>query len=87
LGWGAYVLAAMILGISLLMVSNVRYPSFKKIDLKTKANVWTLLGTAVLLGVIMNFKVYAPAVIFVIYLLIPVFRWFKKSEEAGELKS
>ena len=35
----------------------------------------------------MNFKVYAPAVIFVIYLLIPVFRWFKKSEEAGELES
>ena len=40
LGWWSYVLAAMILGISLLMVSNVRYPSFKKIDLKTKANVW-----------------------------------------------
>ena len=87
LGWGAYVLAAMILGISLLMVSNVRYPSFKKIDLKTKANVWTLLGTAVLLGIIMNFKVYAPALIFVIYLLIPVFRWFKKSEEVDGLES
>jgi hypothetical protein len=35
----------------------------------------------------MNFKVYAPAVIFVIYLLIPVFRWLKKSEKVGELES
>jgi len=46
LGWLSYVLAIMILGVSLLMVSNVRYPSFKKIDFKTKANVWTLLGGA-----------------------------------------
>jgi CDP-diacylglycerol--serine O-phosphatidyltransferase len=87
LGMGAYVLAAMILGISLLMVSNVRYPSFKKIDLKTRANVWTLLGAAVLLGFIMNFKVYAPAVIFIFYLLIPVFRWFKKDEEEEDVES
>ena len=74
LGWWSYVLAAMILGISLLMVSNVRYPSFKKIDLKTKANVWTLLGFALVLGLIVKFTVYAPTVIFVVYLVLPIFR-------------
>lgn len=72
LGWLSYVLAVMILGISLLMVSNVRYPSFKKIDLKTKANVWTLLGAALVLGLIVKFTVYAPTVIFVVYLLLPL---------------
>ena len=56
------------------MVSNVRYPSFKKIDLKTKANVWTLLGFALVLGLIVKFTVYAPTVIFVVYLVLPIFR-------------
>ena len=36
-----------------------------------------------MLGIIMNFKVYAPAAIFIIYLLIPVFRLFKKEEGAN----
>ena len=80
LGWLSYVLAAMILGISALMVSSVRYPSFKKIDLKTKANVWTLLGLAILLGLLLKFKVYAPAVIFVVYLVSPLFRRSKKKQ-------
>ena len=79
LGWWSYVLAAMILGISFLMVSNVRYPSFKKIDLRTKANVWTLLGLALILGLIVKWTVYAPAVIFVVYLILPLFR--RKSGE------
>lgn len=74
LGWWSYVLAVMILGISLLMVSNVRYPSFKKIDLKTRANVWTLLGFAFVLALVVKFTVYAPTVIFVVYLVLPLFR-------------
>jgi CDP-diacylglycerol---serine O-phosphatidyltransferase len=78
LGWLSYLLAAMILGISALMVSNVRYPSFKKIDLKTKANVWTLLGLAILLGILLKFRIYAPALIFVVYLVSPLFRRSKK---------
>jgi CDP-diacylglycerol--serine O-phosphatidyltransferase len=79
LGWLSYVLAVMILGVSFLMVSNVRYPSFKKIDLRTKANVWTLLGFAVLLGLIVKWTVYAPAVIFMVYLVLPLLRGKSKS--------
>ena len=84
LGWWSYVLAAMILGISLLMVSNVRYPSFKKIDLKTKANVWTLLGAAIVLGLIVKFTVYAPTVIFVVYLILPLVTRKKKKLEVNK---
>ena len=73
LGLWSFVLAAMILGVSVLMVSNVRYPSFKKIDLKTKANVWTLLGFALLLGLIVKWTIYTPAAIFVVYLVLPLF--------------
>jgi CDP-diacylglycerol--serine O-phosphatidyltransferase len=74
LGWWSYVLAAMILGISFLMVSDVRYPSFKKIDLKTRANIWTLLGFALLLGLVIKWTIYAPTFIFVVYLVLPLFR-------------
>jgi CDP-diacylglycerol--serine O-phosphatidyltransferase len=82
LGLWSFVLAGMILGISILMVSNVRYPSFKKIDLKTKANVWTLLGFALLLGLIVKWTIYAPAAIFVVYLVFPLFRG-KKAQVKG----
>lgn len=74
LGWLSYILAIMIIGVSLLMVSNVRYPSFKKIDLKTRANVWSLLGAAFILAVLLQIRTYAPAVIFIVYLLLPLFR-------------
>jgi len=81
LGMWSFVLAGMILGISVLMVSNVRYPSFKKIDLKTKANVWTLLGFAIVLGLIVKWTVYAPTVIFVVYLVLPLFRGIGKNKK------
>jgi len=80
LGWTAYLLAAMIVGISLLMVSNVRYPSFKKIDLKTKVSVPTLLLAGLGLFLLVRFRVYAPALLFIGYLMIPLFR-FQKSRK------
>ncbi len=79
IGWMAWVLAAMILGISLLMVSNVRYPSFKKIDLKTRVNIPTLLAAGVGLAILFKFRVYAPTLIFIGYLMIPILRWKKSS--------
>ena len=44
LGWGAYVLAAMILGISLLMVSNVRYYSPKQMNFEKGVPFFYMLG-------------------------------------------
>lgn len=81
LGPWSYVLALMILGVSFLMVSNIVYPSFKKIDLKTKANVWTLLGGALVLAVLIRFRLYAPSLVFIGYLFIPVFRRKVKKED------
>ncbi|MGB0645507.1 MAG: CDP-alcohol phosphatidyltransferase family protein, partial [Akkermansiaceae bacterium] len=82
LGLWSFVLAGMILGVSVLMVSNVRYPSFKKIDLKTKANVWSLLGFALLLGLIVKWTIYTPAAIFVVYLVLPLFLSRKKKAKS-----
>ncbi len=79
-GW-SYVLALMILGVSLLMVSNITYPSFKKIDLKTKVNVWTLLGAALILALLLRFHLYAPSLVFIGYLFIPFLRKKPKKQE------
>lgn len=84
-GW-SYLLAAMILGISFLMVSNVSYPSFKKIDFRTRVSVWTLMGLAFLLALIIKWPVYAPSLIFTGYLLLPLFlRGKRKRKELEEI--
>jgi CDP-diacylglycerol--serine O-phosphatidyltransferase len=83
IGAWSYVLAVMILGVSFLMVSNINYPSFKKIDLKTKANIWTLLATGMLLFILIKFQTLAPPLIFIGYLMTPLFRGLKnKKNEA-----
>jgi len=79
IGKMSYLLAAMILGISLLMVSNVRYPSFKKIDLRTKVTMPTLFLSVIGLALLFKFHVWAPTILFMGYLLIPIFRWRKES--------
>jgi CDP-diacylglycerol--serine O-phosphatidyltransferase len=35
-GWGKYVLPALMLFLSIMMVSEVKYPSFKKLDMKSR---------------------------------------------------
>ncbi len=76
LGAWNYVLVGVTLGLSFLMISNVRYPSFKKIDLKTKGSVWgILLGT---LAIVLIFnqatRSYTPAIIFTVYLVFGLIR-------------
>lgn len=88
LGAMTWVLAFLILGVSLLMVSKVTYPSFKKVDLRTKATIPGLLLGVVLLVLIFKFTVFAPAALFIGYLFIPLFRKWqrvesKEPEESG----
>ena len=45
LGAWNYVLAVAMLGLSALMLSNVPYPSFKKVDWRTKGSLWGVVLT------------------------------------------
>ena len=45
--------------IAILMVSTVRYPSGKNLDLQTKARLQFLVGFVVLIGLVVLFKEYA----------------------------
>jgi CDP-diacylglycerol--serine O-phosphatidyltransferase len=63
-----YILAAAMFGLSLLMMSKVRYPSFKKVDFKTRGSLWTVIGAALALVLVVRFRYQGPVVLFGAYL-------------------
>lgn len=69
LGWWKYILAAAMFGLSILMVSNVRYPSFKKVGWKTRGTPLMIVVAAVVLIITVQFHYIMPTVLFSSYLL------------------
>lgn len=92
LGAWNYVLAATMLGLSALMLSNVRYPSFKKVDWRTKGSLWGVVIGAIFFMLLLNEQTrwYTPTLIFTLYLLYGLVRPFlskrmqKKLEDTVE---
>lgn len=74
LGIWKYALAAAMLGLSALMISDVRYPSFKKVDLRTRSTLWAIVVAAVLVVVTVKFRYVMPVVLFSSYLLYGLVR-------------
>lgn len=64
-----YVLAAVMLFLSWLMISDVRYPSFKTVDWKTRGSLSTIVVALVLIFVTIRFRYIMPVVLFSSYLL------------------
>lgn len=69
LGAWKYVLAGAMLGLSMLMVSNVRYPSFKKVGWRTRGTPLVIVFAVVLVIAIVRFHYIMPAILFSAYLL------------------
>jgi CDP-diacylglycerol--serine O-phosphatidyltransferase len=74
LGFWKYALAAAMLGLSALMISDVRYPSFKKVDLRTRATLWAIVIAAVVIVITVKFRYVMPVVLFSTYLLYGLIR-------------
>lgn len=74
LGMWKYVLAGAMLGLSGLMISDVRYPSFKKVDFRTRGTVGAIVIAAVLIVVTVKFRYVMPVVLFSLYLLYGLVR-------------
>jgi len=76
LGVWSYLLAATMLALSALMLSNVKYPSFKKVDWKTKGSLWGIFIGAIFIMLLVNegTRWYTPTLIFSIYLLYGLLR-------------
>ncbi len=91
IGLWKYVLAGAMLGLSLLMISDVRYPSFKKIGWKTRGNLGAIVIALLLVIAIVQFRYVMPVALFSIYLLYGFIRpWvsqkLRKELEVDELE-
>ena len=69
LGMWKYTLAGAMLGLSLLMISDVRYPSFKKVGLKTRGTLGAIVIAILLVFAIVQFRYVMPVVLFSLFLL------------------
>lgn len=69
LGMWKFILAGAMLGLSLLMISDVRYPSFKKVGWSTRGTLGAIVIAVLLLFVTVQFRYIMPVVLFSIYLL------------------
>lgn len=74
LGAWKYILAGAMLGLSLLMISDVRYPSFKKVDWKTRGTLGAIVIALLLVFVTVQFRYVMPVVLFSIYLTYGMIR-------------
>lgn len=74
LGVWKYVLAGAMLGLSLLMISNIRYPSFKKVGWRTRGTLPAIVVAVLLIFVTVRFLYIMPVVLFSVYLLYGMIR-------------
>jgi CDP-diacylglycerol---serine O-phosphatidyltransferase len=75
-----FVLGGVMLGLSWLMISDVRYPSFKTVDWKTRGSLTAILGAVLLVFVTVQFRYVMPVVLFSSYLLYGFVRpWISQS--------
>ncbi len=78
-----FILLPVMLVISFLMISNVRFPSFKKLDWTTRAKTRGFILIIILGAVIFRYPQYAFPAVFLGYVLYSLFRHaflLKKSE-------
>lgn len=69
LGMWKYILAGTMLGLSWLMISDVRYPSFKKVDWKTRGTLGAIVIAVLLVLATVQFRYVMPVVLFSLFLL------------------
>ncbi len=84
LGFWKYVLAGAMLGLSWLMISDVRYPSFKQVGLRTRGTLGGLVIAAVILVAAVKYSYIVPVVVFSAYLIYGLIRpWLSQAWRKG----
>ena len=88
LGYWNWVLAGAMLILSGLMISNLRYPSFKKIDFRTPGTLWGILLGALIIMFLLNEETrwYTPTAIFSLYLIYGLIRPLLSNKWRQELE-
>jgi CDP-diacylglycerol--serine O-phosphatidyltransferase len=81
-----YVLAGAMLGLSLLMISDIRYPSFKKVDWKTRGNLGAIVIAVLVIFFTVQFRYVLPVVLFSLYLIYGMIRPFISQKMRREIE-
>ncbi len=74
IGYWKYILAGAMLGLSLLMISDVRYPSFKKVDWKTRGRMGAIVVALLVVFATVRFRYVMPVVLFTGFLIYGLIR-------------
>ena len=82
-----YVLAGAMLGLSLLMISDIRYPSFKKVGLRTRGTLPAIIIAVLVIYMTIQFKYIMPVILFSIYLIYGMVRPLISRKFRQELES
>lgn len=84
LGLWKYILAGAMLGLSFLMISDIRYPSFKKVDWRTRGTLGAILIAVLLILALIQFRYEMPVVLFSAFLLYGFVRpWVSQKLRKG----
>jgi CDP-diacylglycerol--serine O-phosphatidyltransferase len=78
----ALVLPFLMLLIAFLMMSTVRYPSGKNVDLQTQTRLRTFVGLLALIGLVLLFKEIALVGLFLAYIFFGIFRHWRRTRQA-----
>lgn len=81
-----FVLAGAMLGLSLLMISDIRYPSFKKVDWKTRGNLGAIVIAVLVIFFTVQFRYVMPVVLFSLYLIYGMVRPFISQKMRREIE-
>ena len=85
-GWAKWTLPALMIMLSIIMVSKLRYPSFKGLSWRTKRTIpWFIAAIAVVVFTV-QYRYVMPAVIFVGYLFYGLIRPWVKREWRREIE-
>ena len=79
---GALALPFLMVLIAVLMVSSVRYPSGKKVDLQTKTRVRNLLVAMTIVGFVVLFKEIAVLCVCLGYIFFGLIRHWRRARRA-----
>ena len=72
-----WIVPVMLL-ISLLMISNIPYPSFKHINWDTSARIRSFVAIIACMLLIIKMGVYSFTIIFLLYIIIPPLMYLPK---------
>jgi CDP-diacylglycerol--serine O-phosphatidyltransferase len=85
--WLALILPVLLLLIALLMVSTIRYPSFKQVDWQLKTRFRTFIGIIVMAGLIFWQQEVAFICLFLGYIFYGMIHHLRRAQFISELRS